>query len=246
MILLLSGGLDSIAIWRLWGCRAVNINLDTIAAGREEKAMLWAAEHFDMHIRGRQLIMNTLEQVNGYVPFRNPILILIAAQIDPIVVIGQIAEWAPDKNRRFYRRLERTVNVTGKLANFDGGLEIIAPFAHLNKGELIALYHNTFGRDETSLLLENTWSCYSNRDVHCGSCGGCVQRWNGEAHYVDLMDRQGIGSAELTKYQTEPQFVPTPTSDKFRWVRDNGLLGVRQIMARRKQNKSAEQRHRWA
>lgn len=243
MILLLSGGMDSIAAWRLLRLPdAVNFDMGTKPQQREQEALAWAQFRFGKTYRKRPLPIGDCEQPNGFVPFRNPLLILAAAQIDPVVCIGQIAEWAPDKNKRFYRRLERTVNVSGQLAEFDRELLVIAPFAGLAKGELIALYNHNFGPVETSELLRHTWSCYRDGERHCGVCGGCVQRFNAEAHFAKLT---GVSLNDaLGNYETVPQFVPTPSQDKARWVRDNGVQGLQQIFKRWQQNRSAKELHR--
>ena len=234
--------MDSIATWRLLGLpQAVNFDLGTKPQGREEEALSWAKFRFGRTYLRRPLSMGDYETDNGYLPFRNPLLILAAAQIDPVVCIGQIAEWAPDKNYRFYRRLERTVNITGDLAKFDSKLRVVAPFSHLSKGELIAHYFKQFGKDETDELLRHTWSCYRNGERHCGSCGGCVQRWNAEVHFARLTG-QPINDA-LSTYEAEPPYVLTPTKDKARWLRDNGWNGVQQILARYRQNQSAKAMH---
>ena len=60
--------------------------------------------------------MGDHETDTGYLPFRNAILILSAAQLDNEVVLGQVAEWCPDKNFSFYRRLEQAVNMSGTAA----------------------------------------------------------------------------------------------------------------------------------
>jgi 7-cyano-7-deazaguanine synthase in queuosine biosynthesis len=243
MILLLSGGMDSIAAWRLLRLPdAINFDLGTKPHEREQEALAWAQFRFGRTYRKRPLPIGEHEKENGYLPYRNPMLILAAAQIDPVVCIGQIAEWAPDKSRKFYRRLERTVNVPGQLAKFDKRLLVIAPFAGLSKGELIAKYCDKFGPLETSELLRHTWSCYGDGVRHCGQCGGCVQRFNAEAHFAKLTG-VSINDA-LSNYERVPNFVPTPSQDKARWVRDNGIQGVQQIYKRWQQNRSAKELHR--
>lgn len=242
MILLLSGGLDSIAMWRLLKCNAVTFNLGTKPSNKELESLLWATDHFGFsYYQTRELDMRVHEADNGYVPFRNSILILAAAQLDPDVAIGQIAEWAPDKNKRFYRRLEKTVNVEGKMAQFEGGLRISAPYAHLSKGALIREYGAKFGFAEMETLLRRTWSCYLDGEIHCGRCGGCGQRFNAECHAARLLALP-INTL-LSRYEVIPEFVPTPLVDQARWVRDNGLLGVRQLRERRDQNWSARFYH---
>ena len=171
MILLLSGGLDSVAAWRLLGLPdAVHFNLGTIPVARERKAIEWACAHFGGNCQTRSLPMGEYESANGYLPFRNAVLILAAAQMDHDVVIAQVAEWAPDKNLRFYRRLRRAVNMPGTLAKFDGRLTVHVPFAGLSKGELLASYYGQFGLAETQDLLQESWSCYRDETLHCGHC----------------------------------------------------------------------------
>ncbi len=239
MIVLLSGGLDSVAAWRLLGLpHAIHFDIGTRSVPRERKALEWASSHFSTDILYRHLPMGDYESDNGFLPFRNALLILAAAQLDPHVVIGQVAEWAPDKNARFYRRLEKTVNVARELAEFAGRLIITAPFAHLSKGELLAEYDREFGAKETALLAEHTWSCYRDERHHCGRCGGCTQRWNAEAQFGELM-----GVSLSTRYQGVPGDLTIPLPDLVRWITDNGWLGVRQLAAHRRQTLAGRRAH---
>lgn len=236
MIVLLSGGLDSVAAWRLLDLPpAVHFDIGTQSVPRERQALVWARCHFDADVTYRNLPMGDYECDNGYIPFRNPLLILAAAQLDPEVVIGQVAEWAPDKNRRFYRRLEKSVNRRGTLAGFEGGLKVRAPFAGRSKGELLATYRERFGTHETQLLLQHTWSCYRDERLHCGHCGGCNQRYCAEAQYATL-----TGESMCTEFASPPPFLKIPNPDNLRWIADNGLLGVAQIFAHHRQVHAGE------
>lgn len=250
MILILSGGLDSIAAWRLLDMPpAVHFQLGTRSREREYEAIIWAQNRFNdgpisewTTAQFRPFPMADFEAENGYLPFRNALLILAAAQLDNTVVIGQVSEWAPDKNLRFYRRLERAVNISGRVAEFNGNLRIEAPFAGWSKGRLLFEYARRFGLYEAELLLAQTWSCYGDGRLHCGRCGGCRQRFHAEVHFARLMDaalNRFIGA-----YEVLPTFELTPLSDQLRWLRDNGFSGVQQILARRSQNKSARLFHR--
>ncbi len=232
MILLLSGGVDSICAWRLLDLpTAVNFDLGTLPTGREQKALEWASLHFGKSYLKGKLDMSCHEQRNGYVPFRNSMLILAAAQIDGTVALAAVAEWAPDKNTRFYRRLEKAVNRGGNSAGFDGGLRVVAPFAASSKGELLAQYYDAYGKAETRLLLQNTWSCYQQGIIHCGACGGCRQRYAAERQMQELS-----GMPPVTRFGGVPGRWRTPTSDKVRWVIDNKWLGIRQMRAHQRQD----------
>lgn len=236
MIVLLSGGPDSIAAWRLLGLpKAVHFDLGTVAIVKEREALDWAEDDFDAEITYRHLPMGDYETDNGYLPFRNAILILAAAQLDPEVVLGQVAEWCPDKNFRFYRRLERAVNMAGTAAAFEGGLRITAPFAGLSKGELLAKYLRKFGDMDTAALLRHTWSCYRDEPRHCGKCGGCNQRWAGEAQLREL-----TGLLYGTEFAHTPDGWKIPVDDGLTWIRDNKLSGIRQIMALRRQERAGQ------
>lgn len=229
MIVLLSGGLDSVAIWRLINLpTAVNFAIGTASASKERAALEWAAEHFGSSYLKREMPMGAAEKANGWLPFRNSLLTLAAAQIDSTVILGAVAEWAPDKNLRWARALERAVNRGGNAAGATERLRIEMPYASLSKGELLFDYHRHFGPDETRLLLDNTWSCYHSLPRPCLKCGGCRQRTAAEHQY-----------AQLTK-TTAPDYTAArwriPMRDRIRWVRDNGTLGVRQIIAHSRQD----------
>lgn len=229
MILLLSGGLDSVAAWRLLGLPlAVNFDIGTVPMAKEQKALAWASEHFERGFLKRSLPMGAAEKPNGWLPFRNSLLVLAAGQIDTTVVLAAVAEWAPDKNLRWARRLEKAANQNGVAADAIERLRIEMPFAALSKGELLWAYHKRFGADETALLLENTWSCYHSLPRPCGMCGGCRQRIAAQHQYSDLSG-QPPPSATAQRWRI-------PLRDRISWVRDNGLLGLRQIAAHSRQD----------
>ena len=229
MIQLLSGGLDSILQWRLLNRHqvvpAITFNLGTKAVSREAEAIRWAADHFKLPIIYADAPMAESEAANGWVDFRNSILLLLAAQRDPDgeVALGACAEVAPDKNERFYRRLERAVNMTGVAAGNSKRLKIMTPYADLSKGEALWLYDLTFGASEARLLLDRTWSCYMDGEVPCLQCGSCRQRIAAEWQYAHL------SKTEPPPYTAERWRIPW--RDRVRWVLDNGWLGVQQIRA---------------
>ena len=230
MILLLSGGLDSVAAWRLMGLPpAVNFNIATVSAAKERSALDWASQHFGRNYYRREMPMGSVEKPNGWLPFRNSILVLAAGQIHETVVLSAVAEWAPDKNRRWARALERAVNRGGAAAGAHERLRIEMPFAGLSKGELLYAYHQRFGPDETRLLLSNTWSCYQCLPNPCLSCGGCRQRIAAHHQYAKL------SGTPAPLYSAARWRIPM--SDGLRWIRDNGVLGVRQIIAHTRQDR---------
>ena len=228
IIVLLSGGIDSLAVWRLLGLPpAIHFDLGTQASGREYTAVTNAMYRWaNSKVIDENLDMSHAEAQNGYVDFRNSLLILKAAQHDPEVVLAAVAEWAPDKNERFYRRLERAVNMTGSAASNTSRLKIMTPYADISKGRLLYLYYLQFGVRELEWLLDNAWSCYLDGAQPCMSCGACRQRIAAE-HEV----------AALAGWEPPLYSAPRwriPWRDRVRWILDNGWLGVRQFRAHNK------------
>ena len=113
--------------------------------------------------------------VSTYVPFRNGILLSIAAayaySIDAdLVYYGAHADDAagrayPDCTPEFVNSMNEAVFWgTGKK------VKVIAPLLMMNKAEVV----------KTGLGLnapyELTWSCYEGGDKPCGKCGTCIDR----------------------------------------------------------------------
>ena len=50
------------------------------------------------------------------------------------------------------------------------GFAVLAPFLRWSKADIVR--HG----DELGVPFADTWSCYKGGDVHCGTCGTCVER----------------------------------------------------------------------
>jgi 7-cyano-7-deazaguanine synthase len=50
------------------------------------------------------------------------------------------------------------------------GIRLLRPFVAMDKAA-IALLGNELGVD-----FSRTWSCYKGGEIHCGTCGTCVER----------------------------------------------------------------------
>lgn len=219
MILLCSGGLDSLAAWRLLGCSAVRFDLGTPPSEREGSAVRGFGLAYDLDYVESSALRLAEELPGGFNPYRNLLLILAAARLDPHVAIAQVAEWAPDKNPRAYRRLAGLMNQSmhGSLAGVGQRCRIDAPFASITKGQLLERYGERFGRSATIALLHSSWSCYRNEPIHCGECQGCSSRYQAE-HVADL---------HITPYLEQPDPLPRGnTIDALRWLRDGSRIGL--------------------
>ena len=107
------------------------------------------------------------------VPFRNAIMLSIAAGFaesigaEGLVIAAHGGDHAiyPDCREDFMRAMAEAMR-TGTYA----GIKLLRPFIALNKAQIAA---------EGARLGVNyarTWSCYKGGDVHCGTCGTCVER----------------------------------------------------------------------
>jgi 7-cyano-7-deazaguanine synthase len=107
------------------------------------------------------------------VPFRNAIFLSAAVAYAVTVGADMIFYGAqgsdepfyPDCRREFYRAFEKAARL-GTCQE----ISIEAPFSNMRKSDVIKI-----GK-ELGVQFEFTWSCYLDREKHCGKCESCVNR----------------------------------------------------------------------
>jgi 7-cyano-7-deazaguanine synthase len=107
------------------------------------------------------------------VPFRNGIMLSIAAglaesqNVEGLVIAAHSGDHAiyPDCREPFMQAMANAMRL-GTYA----GVQLLRPFILTDKAG-IASIGNRLGVDYTL-----TWSCYKGGDIHCGTCGTCVER----------------------------------------------------------------------
>ncbi len=107
------------------------------------------------------------------VPFRNGIMLSAAAGYAEslgaagLVIAAHAGDHAiyPDCREEFMRAMSDAVRL-GTYAE----IEILRPFIALTKAEIAARGH------ELGVEFSHTWSCYKGEEIHCGTCGTCVER----------------------------------------------------------------------
>jgi 7-cyano-7-deazaguanine synthase len=132
------------------------------------------------------------------VPFRNGIMLSIAGgyaeSIDAngLAIAAHSGDHAiyPDCREDFMKSMGDAIRL-GTYAN----VEILRPFIHITKAEIAGVGHK-LGVD-----FSQTWSCYKGGDLHCGTCGTCVERR--EAFQV-------AGLPDPTVYQSSAPLPPKP------------------------------------
>lgn len=113
-----------------------------------------------------------------YVPFRNGILLALAAAwaeargILEIVCGFNIIDSPdyPDTRRSFVRAMEKAVNAGTKAAFGGEKIKITAPFVQMKKSEIIRL-GLSLGAD-----YSHSVSCYAGGEIPCGACSSCLLR----------------------------------------------------------------------
>ena len=132
------------------------------------------------------------------VPFRNAIMLSIATGFAESIGAQGIAIAAhagdhtiyPDCREAFMCSMAEAMAV-GTYA----GIQLLRPFIAMNKSEIV----------QRGVQLEvdfvHTWSCYKGREVHCGTCGTCVER-------REAFSRAGV--SDPTVYAVEPESIVPP------------------------------------
>lgn len=132
------------------------------------------------------------------VPFRNAILLSIACGVAEsagaagLVIAAHGGDHAiyPDCREEFMRAMAEAMR-----AGTYAGIELLRPFIASDKARI--------AREGAALGVDfaRTWSCYKGGEVHCGTCGTCVERR--EAF-------QQAGLPDPTRYAATPPLPAAP------------------------------------
>ncbi|MBI4228902.1 MAG: 7-cyano-7-deazaguanine synthase QueC [Deltaproteobacteria bacterium] len=108
------------------------------------------------------------------VPNRNSIFLSIAIGYAVSIGANQVFFGAHHSDRGVYPdcRIEfvEAFQSAERLAVDNASLTIKAPFAHMEKSEIVRL------GTELGVPYQLTWSCYKGGDLHCGVCSSCRER----------------------------------------------------------------------
>jgi len=133
------------------------------------------------------------------VPFRNAIMLSIACGFaesvgaEGLVIAAHTGDHTiyPDCREDFMRAMGDAMRL-GTYA----GIRLLRPFIALNKAQ-IAAEGAKLGVD-----FARTWSCYKGGQIHCGTCGTCVER---REAFADA------GLPDPTLYAVTPALPPKPS-----------------------------------
>lgn len=134
------------------------------------------------------------------VPFRNGIMLAIATGLaesqgaEGLVIAAHSGDHAiyPDCREPFMQAMADAMQ-TGTYAE----VRLLRPFIDTDKAGIAALGH------QLGVDFAQTWSCYKGGEIHCGTCGTCVERR--EAFAV-------AGVPDPTRYVSMAPLPPKPQS----------------------------------
>jgi len=173
--LLLSGGVDSYVAYLYLG-KPPCIYIDTGAkySIRESAAVDELMFHNrDLGLKKNfSLDLREFEHPDANIPFRNLLLITIAAEyFDKIFIVCQRGEQSiPDRTNKFFED-------ASKLLSYLKGtkVEIVNVFADMTKQDIVAWYLTN--SHDIDILKKYTWSCFDNKRGRCGECATCFRLW---------------------------------------------------------------------
>ena len=200
IISIVSGGLDSVAMLYIQAKQGHNIHVLSFDYGQRHKKELDFARTaaYDIggmwdcvdlsgltHLIGGSSLTDNIPVPDGHyaeetmkitvVPNRNAIMlsiaygVAVAEQADAVAIAVHAGDHFiyPDCRPEFTEAFEK---MQDKAIDGFGNVQLLTPFIKYSKSDIVK---------EGSLAgtpFSKTWSCYKGEDIHCGTCGTCVER----------------------------------------------------------------------
>lgn len=212
-ILLVSGGIDSTIMMT----EAARINLPCellyVMCGEsyenEELLKLQTfIEKYKIPYRLNIINISGISRYDRFVPNRNMTIASIAVTslgADEILLAGLKDDNVVDKNDRAYAAM------SNMLSEFSGKeVTVKSPYSDITKGELIRRFVSSNSEEVNALhiaMLQDTYSCYSSEEGHCGCCPACFRKFVAlESNGIDsgIVLSKGIVNEYLAKLHTYP------------------------------------------
>ena len=135
-----------------------------------------STKNLEQKTYGEQVKKNP--RVDTYVPFRNGLMLSMAASFTDGIFNGNDAEIFigvhqddsavnayADCSENFIRAINEAVNI-----GTYGKIKIVAPFLGMTKADVVRIGL------ELNVPYELTWSCYERGEIPCGKCATCLDR----------------------------------------------------------------------
>jgi len=98
----------------------------------------------------------------------------------------------PDCRPEFFYYLEHALQLGNEGFGHPKPMELFTPWMHRTKTDIVRQAHIW------DVPLQFTWSCYKGNEVHCGTCGTCVER-------KEAFEQAGV--EDKTIYASTPEFT---------------------------------------
>lgn len=200
IIAIISGGMDSVSMLYFYSRQGYEVHALTFNYGqRHKKEIAYAQQatqdigaNWDLidlstltkHIGGSSLTDNIPVPDGHYaeenmkitvVPNRNAIMLAIAygvavaEQADAVAIAVHAGDHFiyPDCRPAFTEAFKK---MQDKAIEGFGNIQLLTPFIKYSKSDIVK------EGQTTGTPFNKTWSCYKGGDVHCGTCGTCVER----------------------------------------------------------------------
>lgn len=163
-------------IAKFYNVEHYEFNMENIFKFSDSALLNSSTENLEKNSYAEQIKKNP--RISTYVPFRNGLMISIAASFadgffsgeETEIFIGvhqddsQLNAYA-DCSENFISAMNQAVNI----GTYEK-IKIVAPFVGKNKSEIVKI-----GLD-LKVPYELTWSCYERGEIPCGKCATCIDR----------------------------------------------------------------------
>lgn len=123
---------------------------------------------------GGKVFLEYKNQELAYVPFRNGIMLSVAAAyaevegIDEILICTHLSDRiCPDVSADFLNAMSHAINIGTKTRN---EIKVFSPFKDLTKAQVVEAGYRL------GVPFEFSWSCYNSMEFACGKCTNCLDR----------------------------------------------------------------------
>ena len=159
-----------------YGVNHYEFDAAQIMSYSDSALMNFSTKNLEQKTYGEQVKENL--RVDTYVPFRNGLMLSMAASFTDGIFKGDDAEIFigvhqddsavnayADCSENFIRAMNDAVNI-----GTYGKIKIVAPFLGMTKADIVRIGL------ELNAPYELTWSCYERGEIPCGKCATCLDR----------------------------------------------------------------------
>jgi len=181
-VLLFSGGLDSFIISQLEKPDVLlHVTMGSVYTEVERNRLDVLVEkgyiNNDQIVISNNIDLQEFEREDAIIPNRNIYLITLASHHGNTILFGSInGDRSCDKDEPFYEKMTNLLDHVWQAQHWtkERKFSITAPYKDKTKTEIVKMYLDAGLPSEA---LFDSYSCYSGKETHCGSCKPCFRKW---------------------------------------------------------------------